>query len=579
MPLLTFKVDIEHGGKFSKDDDKKISKERILFVSLPEDGVVEEEDGNNNGNGNGNGVEPAVDNENNGLELKKTPSSPYGDEEILLEECLEHYFNNSINVRRELERRATIDCVRPPLADLIPECGEVTMCESVDTKNDDDKINLRSSYKTTPKVGIRARSSTLSIWSINDEKTTTSKEVSLPAWMFLKLLPFYTDDNDIDGTARNSKEFVNRRPILPICLKRYSFDSSTSKANRSGKRVIIPPVIELPQFVADDEGPVENFKLILESAVCHRGSSISLGHFISVSRKDCHNVDITEKEAVDATWYLFDDTNVKARIKEKTFKEIFDKEWPYMLFYRLVSNDDKNTNVSVAPPEGSKSKYWQNEDIKSPELSAAGSPKLSPHDGSRNLSNASTSSCLLMSLPPSDTNFVDIRNKYFWYVTDKDHNYYKELPVEGAKDCSSPLSITFSPQFRRNSQWSHNTNVSSIADLMDHRKPDAVTTEKEKETGKEEEKAKGNEKPEREKGREKGRESEKDKSNKSSPLLPELQGLIKKISHMTLSDEAVEVSTQDEPPKSSRRIFHHSNHSKKFKKRRDEYRKEKCTIM
>ena len=72
MPLLTFKIEIQHGGKFSEEDDLKISKERILFVSLPEEGT----------------------------------------DDILLEECLEHYFNNSISVKRELERRATLENIR-----------------------------------------------------------------------------------------------------------------------------------------------------------------------------------------------------------------------------------------------------------------------------------------------------------------------------------------------------------------------------------------------------------------------------------------------------------------------------------
>ena len=42
MPLLTFKIDIKHGGKFSKHDDEKISKERILFVSIPNEEVEDE---------------------------------------------------------------------------------------------------------------------------------------------------------------------------------------------------------------------------------------------------------------------------------------------------------------------------------------------------------------------------------------------------------------------------------------------------------------------------------------------------------------------------------------------------------
>ena len=41
--------------------------------------------------------------------------------------------------------------------------------------------------------------------------------------MFLRLLPFYTDDNvitnELQSVVKTSKEFATRRPILPICLK------------------------------------------------------------------------------------------------------------------------------------------------------------------------------------------------------------------------------------------------------------------------------------------------------------------------------------------------------------------------
>lgn len=551
MPLLTFKVDIKHGGKFSKDDDVKISKERILFVSVPDVdeqlNLLKELEGiNDSSEKDENSSTPStLSNTDDSPENKISKNSPQVEptDDILLEECLEHYFNNSISVKRELERRATLESGRKS---MIPEYGIVT-------EANDDRDRL--SYSSTAKIfgineGIRTRSSTLSIWS-NADNSNNSKEVSLPAWMFLKLLPFYTDINDVDGTARNSKEFVNRRPVLPICLKRYSFDAFKVKANRSRRRVIIPPIINLPDFVADDDdSSVDLFKLILESAVFHRGTSINLGHFVSASRKSYSNTDLSNEEATNATWYFFDDMNSKGRAIEKSFDEIFSKEWPYMLFYRLVANESEKMALGeIIPPKGFKTAYWSKEETSLAPILSAGTlpmiPDNSPVFSGQDLLNVpdnevkrtstthSASSISIPDIPPSNPSFVDIRNKYFWYVTDKDKNYYKEI-AEVSKDGSSRSSIAISPQFRHNSQWSFNTNVSSINDLMEENK------------------------------------------NFDSKQVNSLEVLTQEVKADLDSKEPVEENPiEQNPPKKER---HHEKH-KKSSKRRDRYRKEKCVII
>lgn len=273
---------------------------------------------------------------------------------VLLEECLEHYFNNSISVKRELERRATLSNITEDVAALTTGTGGKTEEEEEDDDdgkprivdklmsnkydvemidNINEKIRSRNnSFKSDGvRVGLRQRSSTLSIWSQADNangggrprRGSIGKEVSLPAWMFLRLLPFYTDDNlmtnNLESIAKSSKEFATRRPILPICLKRYRFNSGASAGTRSRKRIIIPPFIDLPQFVADDiDDNTGSFRLILESAICHRGDTIELGHFISVVRKHTNILDETEEAANAAHWYLYDDMHKKARVVEKS---------------------------------------------------------------------------------------------------------------------------------------------------------------------------------------------------------------------------------------------------------------------
>ena len=71
--MLTLKMDIFHGAKEDLSGDHKLVRERLLEVAVPE--------------------EPA-----NGAK-------------ITLEDCLEAYFNNRIEVKRFLERRGTINSV------------------------------------------------------------------------------------------------------------------------------------------------------------------------------------------------------------------------------------------------------------------------------------------------------------------------------------------------------------------------------------------------------------------------------------------------------------------------------------
>lgn len=550
MPLLTFKVDIQHGGKFNEQDDRKYSKERMLFVSLPDQ---EESDG-----------------------------------DILLEECLEHYFNNSISVKRELERRATLERTQDSTKNQKPTIELI----------DHDPADLTSSSPTklNAQVHVRTRSSTLSIWTMNgDEPNSKPREVNLPAWMFLRLLPFYTDDNEVsddsknNGTAKNSREFAKRRPVLPICLKRYYFEDQ--KANRLKLKVIIPPIIHLPSFVADendDSKSSHNYKLILESAVCHRGTSISSGHFVSAVRKNHHLINESDEDAHNSPWYLYDDLH-KPKVLEKSFNEIFTTEWPYILFYRLVSYEESGSSANslhsfptsaasstkiVVPPQGSRDKYWTDDPL-SPILSATNSPSLDPESSgieslrdslkdsmkttsSTESSAVSSENGISSEVSPIDPKFVDIREKYYWYIPDQNMDYYKE--EAGSKPSTRRTSLT--TNFRRNSQWSENSQPAKKVEVsQDVESSPSSSVWSFKRKGK----------------------------NSKSPLPLETHEIETTISHISLgSPEPI----KSIPPKQELHKHHllhrHKTHlhepaklskqEKAIKQKREAYRKEKCVI-
>lgn len=88
-PLLTLKMDVYHPGK-EDNDDHRIVRERLLDVAIPE--------------------------------------SPEDGSVIRLEDCLESYFNNKVEVKRHLQRRNTIQSFRSM------DKGQVIMTESIESR-------------------------------------------------------------------------------------------------------------------------------------------------------------------------------------------------------------------------------------------------------------------------------------------------------------------------------------------------------------------------------------------------------------------------------------------------------------
>lgn len=414
MPMITLKVDIEHEGKENRKDDHKLINERLLLVSVP----------------NSSNNEP-----------------------ILLEQCLEAYFANSIQVSRQMERRRTFStssvltnaasiysgtgtggrrrkfsvCLQTP-PEVSPtsyvtaqqDPTEIIGQEVAVSPLDEDMDSVLSKYRRyaslqSPTSPVSPSTSTPGQLSDNPpayntifEKTTPTSyfppekddkiigsgssnqlwnqkmEITIPAWMFLQLVPFYTnytgqEEFEIKGeselTATN--EFATTRPVVGICLKRSEWEGGRSVVN--SRRVLVPPVIHFPSFVVDDDategdGHHKNkidsrYVLVLESAVFHRGNSTDSGHFVALAKE---NSDIGYHSSLNATstrssqsstsvsldntsvhsssastqekgsrWIFFDDLlPPDEKVKVVEYDDVFAKEKPYILFYRLVTTED-----------------------------------------------------------------------------------------------------------------------------------------------------------------------------------------------------------------------------------------------
>jgi hypothetical protein len=157
--------------------------------------------------------------------------------------------------------------------------------------------------------------------------------------------------------------FSSKRPILGLCLKRYSM-TQKGKAMRLGTRIDIPVEIGLPHFIQDDYSVQDNaplfgnFKLSLQSVVCHRGNSVSSGHYISLVRATNTTSGPTTQlgPMEDAEfWLRFDDLAAK-RVTLVDIQQALKDETPYLLFYQIVpieGDPGHITDGELLPPYAS----------------------------------------------------------------------------------------------------------------------------------------------------------------------------------------------------------------------------------
>ncbi|PSN71076.1 cysteine proteinase [Corynespora cassiicola Philippines] len=342
LPLLTLKMDIYHTGREDKEDDHKFVNERLLEVAIPEQ---------------------------------------EGDQVVTLEGCLEEYFNNRIEVKRYLQRQNTLSSIRTTEDGKETEKSGAIHIETVEVSGSNSPLVATPTSLTpvTPVRPIQGRRRADSIFAERyaarakaaDEKSfdekkmldemlnhsssgrprsaSLRKEVMMPAWQFFSLIPWYTD-NVPKSDAQVAAHFSAKRPVLGICLKRYTMEPNGTP-KRLDTYIDIPLEIGLPHFISDDrmneEGPLfGNFKLVLQSVVCHRGVSVDSGHYVSLIRANLPSSEVrpgtdssTTKEA-SVSWLRFDDL-ANPRVSEIDIKEALRQESPYLLFYQVQPIDEK----------------------------------------------------------------------------------------------------------------------------------------------------------------------------------------------------------------------------------------------
>ncbi|OKO99892.1 hypothetical protein PENSUB_8109 [Penicillium subrubescens] len=352
LPLLTLKMDIYHTGKEDVSDDHKFINERLLEVAIPPE--------------------------------------PTDGSILTLEDCLEAYFNNRIEVKRYLERRNTLSSrsvdslsiskgfsahveevettpVLSPAQSTSPVPEKSSPFSSFSGAGDSigsRKLGRRDSIvreRFIPDTSGEQIGGGDSPTSEQPRRGVLRKEVMMPAWQFFSLIPWYTD-NTPTTDAQVAAHFSSKRPILGMCLKRYSF-TPNGKAIRLNTYIDIPVEIGLPHFIQDDnmdeDAPMYgNFKLSLQAVVCHRGTSVDSGHYIALVRGTSPNAappssrDGATPVSTETPkhWMRFDDLG-SDRITLIDIETALKTESPYLLFYQIlpIDQDASLANLSDKP--------------------------------------------------------------------------------------------------------------------------------------------------------------------------------------------------------------------------------------
>ena len=153
-------------------------------------------------------------------------------------------------------------------------------------------------------------------------------------------------------------------------------------AKRQNTFIDIPDSLRLPHFISDEQAE-ENvlsaeYKLVLQSVVCHRGDSLHSGHYISFGRvapklltdNRRHDRD-PPPDYEEAQWVKFDDLSIDQRVTPvDDIKQSLKEEMPYLLFYQIVpvievaassadstetkppSYDDTTLNIALSEASG-----------------------------------------------------------------------------------------------------------------------------------------------------------------------------------------------------------------------------------
>lgn len=197
--------------------------------------------------------------------------------------------------------------------------------------------------------------------------STMAKAITIPAWQFFRLVPWHNVKGQPSTDFEVAAEF-KKRPVVGVCLKRYSVDPQTGIAYRLAADVDIPEEMKLPYTLiseeqtgsaADTPALPREYKFVLQSVICHRGIHLNAGHYISFARVQPKKLRENRRHDFDpppdyeqAQWVRHDDLNEDGRVQFiSDFQAAIKDEFPYLLFYQVMPLQDDEPPPSESSEE------------------------------------------------------------------------------------------------------------------------------------------------------------------------------------------------------------------------------------
>lgn len=331
------------------------------------------------------------------------PPDPDG-KGLRLEDCLDDYFNSKVDVLRDShedkkETPRTPTASRMSTIRLVSTDDQSDMLASDKLMASPDPISpTRDRFPTpgTPNGNTSQASPSFELFQMSSHRSasviqhvvvddegrptepnesnrrgkskrtnsTVVKAVTIPAWQFFRLIPWHVAGNQEPKNDIEVAMSFNQRPVVGICLKRYRF-TEKHVPQRLDTIIDIPDSLKLPHFMLADERHLEEdpngfsreYKLVLQSVICHRGDSVHSGHYIAFARVAPRLLTNNRRHAFDpppdyeeAQWVKFDDLQLNNRVSYvDDFKQALKAEMPYLLFYQIVPMVEVAT-MGAEPP-------------------------------------------------------------------------------------------------------------------------------------------------------------------------------------------------------------------------------------
>jgi len=144
--------------------------------------------------------------------------------------------------------------------------------------------------------------------------------------------------------------------------------TESMQPKRHNTFIDIPDSLRLPHFMMLDDIRIKesselntDFKLVLQSVVCHRGDSLHSGHYVTFARVNPKLLTDNRRQDHDpppdyeeAQWVKFDDLLLENRVSHvDDIRQSLRDEMPYLLFYQILPMVDvtrASTDEGHEPP-------------------------------------------------------------------------------------------------------------------------------------------------------------------------------------------------------------------------------------